>query len=130
MSWINILLSVSISAALLGCSDKGETESSDSQAALSKSDVYKLMHGEFMDSCRLRPEYARKKKAGTLDTHCACIFKTAMSGLSEDEQLVTAFYLYGEQHEAFRARLSEIKPNYDAMPAAVKAVGRAAKKCR
>lgn len=93
-------------------------------------DELSVMRVEFMESCQARPEYIRKKRAGTLDKHCNCIFKTTMHGLPEDEQRTAAIYLYGETHEAFLERFRADPPPTDAMPAAVKAVAKAAKVCR
>lgn len=129
MSWINVLMSAAICTALLGCSDGDGAKPSEPQATLSKSNAYKLMRSEFMDSCRVRPEYARRKKTGTLDNHCKCIFKTAMTGRSEDEQMTIAFYLYGEKNKAFQDRFRANPPDLDAMVPAVKAIEKAVKKC-
>jgi len=114
---------VTLSLALIGCS--GDNASSGlPQTQLS------MLQTEFMKSCRARPEYISKRRAGTLDKHCTCVFKTTMRGLSEDEQRTAALYLYGESNDGFRKRYQENPPNLDAMPGAVNAVAKAAQRCR
>lgn len=88
------------------------------------------MRANFYDRCQNRIEYQSRKRTGTLDKHCKCIFDKTMRGLSKDEQRIAAGYLYGNNDEAFREALRSDPPDLDAMPAAVEAVGRAAKRCR
>ena len=122
---IFIILFTAMTASCTPDQDSGQ-KSADENDPFSMSN----MRAKFYDRCQNRIEYQSKKRAGTLDKHCKCIFDRTMRGLSKDEQRIAAGYLYGNNDEAFREALRSDPPDLDAMPAAVEAVGRAAQKCR
>jgi len=124
MTQIKYLLAAGVAIALSACAPSSVPETPETAT-----DSLQQMRSEFMESCQARREYIRQKRAGTLEKLCNCIFKTTMRGLSEDEQVTAAFYLYGEQHEAFLKRFQANPPPMDAMPGAIKAVAGAAKIC-
>lgn len=117
------LASVAIIAACAGCSSETSIPASDT---LSKS----AMRVEFMNSCLNRPEYVARKRAGTLDPYCSCIFNKTMKGLSQEEQITAGFYLYGETHTEFRERLKTSPINPESMMPATQAIDKAVKVCR
>ncbi|WP_026942785.1 hypothetical protein [Hellea balneolensis] len=125
---MRILLLSFVVMFVLACSPSksGATQ----EIAKTETNITVLMRTEFMEACQAKPEYLRKRRNGTIEKHCKCIFKEAMKGLSDEERIVAGFYLYGEQHEGFKKRLHNRPPDLDAMVPAVKAIGRAAKKCR
>ena len=115
---------------LASCAPESDPRKNDDSLPPATSDALSVMRTEFMESCQARKDYARQKKAGTLNKLCKCIFKRTMQGLSLDEQRTAAFYLYGESNADFRERFVTNPPDLDAMPAAVEAVAKAAKTCR
>jgi len=108
---------------LMGCT-AGETPAAKPPGELSK------MRTEFIDHCQNRPDHKAKKRAGTLEKYCSCIFKTTMRGLTQNEQLIAAFYLYGEKDDAFRQKIQTQTPNFDGMGTAAEAIEKAVKRCR
>ena len=132
----NLVICAALSGLVIACSPQETTtaQTPDTTAPSTQVDNADLMQEEFMESCRARPEYVSRKRAGTLDKYCKCIFDVTMRGLTDPERAFAGFYLYGEQHEAFQtrftARFKDAPFDAEAMGAAVKAVGRAAETCR
>jgi len=110
------------SILLMGCAAE-TSEQPDSNGEMAR------LQSEHMDHCLSRPEY-QSRDPEKIEEHCRCVFTTAMRGLSDDEQLTAAFYLYGETHKAIKERFRANPPDLDAMGPAVEAVAKAAKTCR
>lgn len=118
ISFIRIIWAFLLSMSLLACTGHNSPESTE----------LALMQSEHMERCLSRREY-QSRNPEKIEKHCRCIFKTAMKGRSEDEQMTIAFYLYGEKNEAFKERFRANPPELDAMMPAVKAIEQAVKKC-
>ena len=88
------------------------------------------MRAEFMESCAARPEYVSKRRDGTIDRYCGCVFDRTMKGLTEEQRILAGFYLYGEQSEAFKSRYEMNPDSLQYMGVVSKAIGNAAKVCR
>lgn len=89
------------------------------------------MRAEFMEHCQDRPEYTSRKRAGTLDKYCLCIFDKTMKGLTEEERIVAGFYLYGETSEGYQKRYPfDVLEAANSMMTASKAINKAVKSCR
>ena len=89
------------------------------------------MRTEFLDHCQDRPEYTSRKRAGTLDKYCLCIFGKTMKGLTEEERIVAGFYLYGETSEGYLNRYKfDVQEAMNSMMPASRAIDKAVKSCR
>jgi len=88
------------------------------------------MRTEFLQHCQARPEYASRKRAGTLDKYCLCVFDKTMEGLTEKERIAAGFYLFGEASEDYIDRYPiDIMDAMDAMMPASEAISKAVKSC-
>lgn len=93
-------------------------------------DISDPMRTEFLSACEARPEYERKRRDGTIDRYCGCLFDRTMKGLTEDQRILAGFYLYGEQSEAFKTRYTLSPDLMEHIGLVSKAIDRAAKTCR
>lgn len=88
------------------------------------------MRAEFLKHCKARPEYTSLKRAGTLETYCACVFDKTMNSLPEDAWVVAGFYLYGETSEGYMDRHPfDVQDAAEHMGTAAQAIGNAVKSC-
>jgi len=116
------LIAVLAGGMLHGCS-----ASEDKPLSLSENP----MRTEFLEHCQARPEYNSRKRAGTLDKYCRCIFDKTMKMLTEKERIAAGFYLYGETSEGYMDRYQvDIQDAVDGMMPASQAIGEAVKSCR
>lgn len=95
------------------------------------SDFNDLMWTEFLEHCQARPEYISRKRAGTLDKYCLCVFDRTMKGLTKKERITAGFYLYGETSEGYMDRHSiDVQDVMHSMMPAAQAIDKAVKSCR
>ena len=89
------------------------------------------MRAEFLEHCQTRPEYKARKRAGTLDKYCLCVFDKTMKDLTEEERIVAGFYLYGESSDDYLNRYPiEVNKAGNIMATASQAIDKAVKSCR
>lgn len=90
-----------------------------------------VMRTEFLEHCQDLPENISRKRAGTLDKYCFCIFDKTMKGLTEEERTVAGFYLYGSSSEGYMERYPyDVQDAVDNMMTASQAIDHAVKSCR
>ena len=118
----NVYTTIFLTSLLVACSPGNETIASKSNNP---------MRAEFLEHCQDRPEYASRKRAGTLDKYCLCVFDKTMKGLSEDERIAAGFYLYGGTSEGYLKRYPfNVQDAANGMMTASQAINKAVNSCR
>ncbi len=102
----------------------------DGLSGMKDNELTAQMRPEFMASCDARPEYASRKREGTLPEFCQCIFDSTLKDLSDPERIIAGIYLYGESDPDYAKRYEMAVPDGAMMAAASVAIDRAVKRCK
>ena len=83
---------------------------------------------EFVTACPNQPTYQRHTPK-QMNRYCGCIYDKTMKGLSEAEQKVARFYLFGQSGIDMKSRAEYRDMDLSAMGTASAAIGHAVKSC-